>query len=131
MVIFYSLGNIVTGQETFDTLLEGMAQFSIQKTVQNGETSIQIFSPSITPMVMHYDYNSGEYRPYLLSEYSDEIGAAHSGRYSFPEVFSVENLENRFDEIMSQKVTPSSGTDLLDTEDTALEDTSSEGDVSA
>ena len=66
MVIFYSLGNIVTGQETFDTLLEGMAQFSIQKTVQNGETSIQILSPSITPMVMHYDYNSGEYRPYLL-----------------------------------------------------------------
>ena len=54
--------------------LEGMAQFSIQKTVQNGETSIQILSPSITPMVMHYDYNSGEYRPYLLSEYSDEIG---------------------------------------------------------
>lgn len=113
MVIFYSLGNFVTGQETFDTLLEGMAQFTIQKTVQNGETSIEILSPSITPLVMHYSYDSGEYGPYLLSEYNDEIGAYHSGRSSFPEIFSVENLQTRFDEIMSANVTPSTGTNLL------------------
>lgn len=113
MVIFYSLGNFVTGQETFDTLLEGMAQFTIQKTVQNGETSIQILSPSITPLVMHYNYDSAEYGPYLLSQYNDEIGTYHSGRNSFPEIFSVENLQTRFDEIMSTNVTPSTGTDLL------------------
>ena len=113
MVIFYSLGNFVTGQETFDTLLEGMAQFTILKTVQNGETSIEILSPSITPLVMHYSYDSGEYGPYLLSEYNDEIGAYHSGRSSFPEIFSVENLQTRFDEIMSANVTPSTGTNLL------------------
>lgn len=114
MVIFYSLGNFVTGQETFDELLGGMARFTIQKTVQNGETDIQILTPSVDPLVMHYYYDGDEYGPYFLSDYTDEIGANHSGRNSFPEVFSVENLNARFDEIMSANVTPSSGTENLD-----------------
>lgn len=114
MVIFYSLGNFVTGQEKFDELLGGMAKFTIQKTVQNNETDIQILTPTITPTVMHYYYDAAEYGPYFLSDYTDEIGANHSGRASFPEIFSVENLKTRFDEIMSVNVTPSTGTESLD-----------------
>lgn len=139
MVIFYSLGNFVTGQETFDELLEGMARFTIQKTVQNNEVDLQILTPSVDPLVMHYYYDGGEYGPYFLSDYTDEIGANHSGRNSFPEVFSVENLNARFDEIMSTNVTPSTGTDLLNKaydsdsydmseEDTSTDDTTDEED---
>lgn len=114
MVIFYSLGNFVTGQEKFDELLGGIASFTIQKTVQDNETDIQILSPAIDPTVMHYYYyGTAEYGPYLLSDYSDDIGANHSGRASFPEIFSVENLKSRFDEIMSVNVTPSTGTESL------------------
>ncbi len=55
MLIFYSLGNFVSTQESFDALLEGMGCFTIQKTVQDGKTTIEIIDPKIKPMVMHYN----------------------------------------------------------------------------
>ena len=53
MLIFYSLGNFVSTQESFDALLEGMGCFTIQKTVQDGKTSIEIKDAEVKPMVMH------------------------------------------------------------------------------
>ena len=47
MLIFYSLGNFVSTQESFDALLEGMGCFTIQKTVKDGQTSIEIIDPQI------------------------------------------------------------------------------------
>lgn len=55
MLIFYSLGNFVSTQESFDSLLEGMGCFTIQKTVQDGNTTIEITDPEVRPMVMHYN----------------------------------------------------------------------------
>ena len=59
MLIFYSLGNFVSTQESFDALLEGMGCFTIQKTVQNGKTTVEILDPEVKPMVMHYNKDAG------------------------------------------------------------------------
>lgn len=67
MLIFYSLGNFVSTQESFDALLEGMGCFTIQKTVKDGQTSIEIIDPQIKPMVMHYNKDAGVFSPYMLS----------------------------------------------------------------
>ena len=114
MLIYYSLGNFVTGQETLKQLLGGMAAFTIQKTVEGDQTSIQIQDATLTPLVMHYSYDTLEYAPYKLDDYTDALAAAHSVRQSIGDEFSLENLQTKYDEIMSMNVTPSTKTDLLD-----------------
>ena len=114
MLIYYSLGNFVTGQETLKQLLGGMAAFTIQKTVEGDQTSIQIQDATLTPLVMHYSYDTPEYAPYKLDDYTDALASAHSVRQSIGDEFSLENLQTKYDEIMSMNVTPSTKTDLLD-----------------
>ena len=114
MLIYYSLGNFVTGQETLKQLLGGMAAFTIQKTVEGDQTSIQIQDATLTPLVMHYSYDTLEYAPYKLDDYTDALASAHSVRQSIGDEFSLKNLQTKYDEIMSMNVTPSTKTDLLD-----------------
>lgn len=130
-VVFYSLGNFVSTQQKLEELLGGMAKFTIQKTVQNGKTSIEILTPTVEPLVMHYNSDSGEFGPYMLSDYTEEL-AAQNGvqKYIGSDVFTLDNLKKKFNEIMSMNVTPSTGTNLLDvTIDTDLNMIDSSGNV--
>lgn len=113
MVIFYSLGNFVSTQQNFLELLGGMAKFTLEKTVLNGETSIRVLTPTVKPLVMHYNRDANEYGPYMLEDYNNSLAEQHSARNEFPEEFTVENLQKTFNDIMSTNVTPSTGTDLL------------------
>ena len=114
-VVFYSLGNFVSTQQKLEELLGGMAKFTIQKTVQNGKTSIEILTPTVEPLVMHYNSDAGEFGPYMLSDYTEEL-ASQNGVQSYigSGVFTLDNLKKKFNEIMSMNVTPSTGTNLLD-----------------
>ena len=114
MLIYYSLGNFVTGQETLKQLLGGMATFTIQKTVEGGQTTVEIQDAALTPLVMHYSYDNKEYAPYKLDDYTDALASVHSVRESIGDEFSLENLSTKYDEIMSMNVTPSTKTDLMD-----------------
>lgn len=113
MLIFYSLGNFVTGQESLNKLLGGMAKFTVQKTTFEGVTTVDILEPELEPVVMHYSYENGEYGPYMLRNYTDELASQHSVRDILGEEFSLENLKKKFDEIMDMNVKPSTGTNLL------------------
>lgn len=114
MLIYYSLGNFVSGAETLKQLLGGMAGFTIQKTVTGDQVDIEITNASLTPLVMHYSYDNGEYQPYLLSDYTEELASQHSMQEVLGDEFSLANLQTKYDEIMSMKVTPSTGSTLLD-----------------
>ena len=114
-VVFYSLGNFVSTQQKLEELLGGMAKFTIQKTVKDGKTSIEILTPTVEPLVMHYNSDAGEFGPYMLSDYTEEL-ASQNGvqKYIGSGVFTLDNLKKKFNEIMSMNVTPSTGTNLLD-----------------
>lgn len=114
MLIYYSLGNFVTGQETLKQLLGGMATFTIQKTTEGDQTSIRILDATLTPLVMHYSYDNQEYAPYKLSDYTDALASVHSVREVIGDEFSLDNLNTKYDEIMSMNVTPSTKTALMD-----------------
>lgn len=114
MLIYYSLGNFVSGQETLKQLLGGMASFTIEKTVTGDQSSVKIRDGELTPLVMHYNYNDGEYQPYLLSDYTEELASKHSVRDIIGDEFTLENLQTKYDEIMSMNVTPSTKATLLD-----------------
>lgn len=114
MLIFYSLGNFVSTQESLSTLLEGMASFTIQKSVLNDKTTIQITDAAVKPMVMHYNKDEGVFGPYMLEDYTEDLASQHGVRDIIGEEFTLANLKDKFNEIMSMNVEPSSRTDLLD-----------------
>ena len=121
MLIFYSLGNFVSGQEEVSGLLGGMANFTIQKTVDGDKTSVEITASSVEPLVMHYNTSASEYAVYMLKDYTEELASQHSIHDLISDDFTVESLYNLYDEIMSQQVTPSTGTGLLEvTFDTSM-----------
>ena len=113
MVIFYSLGNFVSAQQQLPELLGGMGCFTIEKTVLGGKTTVRILDPEVKPLVMHYDTENNEYGVYMLEDYTNELAAKHSVRNYIGDIFTVENLQRKFDEIMSMKVTPSTNTYML------------------
>lgn len=113
MLLYYSLGNFASAQEYTPNLLGGMASFQIRKTVRNGETSIEILSPDLTPLVMHYNYETGDYATYLLSDYTEDLASQHSMRDIAGDEFSLANLQKSWDDILSVNVAPSTDTDLL------------------
>lgn len=112
-LVFYSLGNFVSTQQELPELLEGMASFTIQKSTLNGESTIEILSPEIKPMVMHYNYDSGAMGPYMLSDYTEDLASQHSVRNVIGDEFTLANLQAKFKEIMSMNVKPSTNTNLL------------------
>ena len=113
MVIFYSLGNFVSAQQQLAELLGGMGCFTIEKTVLDGETTVRVLDPDVKPLVMHYDTENREYGVYMLEDYTNELAAKHSVRNYIGNIFTVENLQRKYDEIMSMKVTPSTNTYML------------------
>lgn len=112
MLVFYSLGNFICTSTSLDQVLGGMASFTIEKTVKNDVATIEILTPSVVPMVMHYNESSGIYTSYLLEDYSEELTYSHELN-NYSSEFTLENLQNRFKEIMSTNVVPSTGTDQL------------------
>ena len=113
MLIFYSLGNFVSTQESLTGLLEGMASFTIQKSTLNGKSTIEILDPTVKPMVMHYNKDTGVFNPYMLDDYTEDLASQHGVRDILGEEFSLANLQAKFKEIMSMNVEPSTNTNLL------------------
>ena len=113
MLIFYSLGNFVSTQETLTGLLEGMAQFTIQKSTLNGKSTIEILDPTVKPMVMHYNKDQGVFNPYMLEDYTEELASQHGVKDILGDEFTLAKLQDKFKEIMSMNVEPSTRTDLL------------------
>ena len=113
MLIFYSLGNFVTGQTMLDNVLGGLAEFTIRKTVLDGETTVEVVDPQVEATVMHEAYADETGCVYLLKDYTDQLASAHTITAIGDEEFTLEKLQNRFRQIMEQNVTPDSKTDKL------------------
>lgn len=114
MLIFYSLGNFVSGQENVSGLLGGMANFTIQKTVdKDNKTSVEIISKSVEPLVMHYT-QTGDRAVYMLKDYTEELAEQHDIHNLSTDEFTLDSLYDLYDQIMSQQIEPSSGTGLLE-----------------
>ena len=64
-------------------------------------------------MVMHYNHDNGEYGPYMLDDYTEELASSHSVRNVIGDEFTLDNLKAKFKEIMSMNVKPSTNTNLL------------------
>lgn len=76
MLVFYSLGNFISGQIEAPRLLGGMANVTLTETPDG---SIEITDCSVIPVVTHYSEQVGDgtYSTYRLSEYTEELLQTH------------------------------------------------------
>ena len=76
MLVFYSLGNFISGQIEAPRLLGGMAEVTLTETP---EGTIEITECSVIPVVTHYSEQVGDgtYSTYRLSEYTEELLQTH------------------------------------------------------
>ena len=76
MLVFYSLGNFISGQIEAPRLLGGMAEVTLTETP---EGTIEITESSVIPVVTHYSEQVGDgtYSTYRLSEYTEELLQTH------------------------------------------------------
>lgn len=114
MLLYYGLGNFVSTGNTLTKLLGGMASFTVKKTVSGGTATISIEDYDLTPLVMHYSYQSGEFAVYKLSDYTEDLASVHSARTLTGIDLTKALLDQRSEEILSMKVSPSEKTYLLD-----------------
>ena len=75
-LVYYSLGNFVSRQKETRNVLGAMADVTL--TV-SGDT-VTISDAAFVPVVTHYNSTSTEFAVYPLSEYTDDLAAAHGLR---------------------------------------------------
>ena len=88
-VVFYSLGNFISNQDSVSKILGGMASVSIVKNEE--KTYIESFE--MIPTVTHV--SEKKYRAYMLSDDTDELARKHT---RVPNL-TVEKLNTLFNEV--------------------------------
>ena len=75
-VVYYSLGNFISGQTEIDRCLGGMAEFTIIYTNENGNIKASVADDfKMIPLFTHQQ--SGNYTTYRLSDYNDDLLKQH------------------------------------------------------
>lgn len=76
-LVYYSVGNFVSGQEKFATLLGGVADITLKKEPQaDGKTKITITNYGLEPVVTHLDSKAKQVKVYKLRDYTNELASA-------------------------------------------------------
>ena len=76
MLVYYSLGNFVSGQNEIERILGGMATFTISKTVTQEGMTITFTDYELEPIVTHQE-KEGIYTAYFLRDYTDSLASMH------------------------------------------------------
>ncbi|MCI9197974.1 MAG: CapA family protein [Lachnospiraceae bacterium] len=117
MLVYYSLGNLVSGAQSVPELLGGLAGFTLEKTVTGDQTTVRIADNSLTPVVMHYSANLNICNVYPLSAYTDDLARGHgiNSVDAYAEAtMSVAAFQELFNYIMRLSVDVSQNVNLLD-----------------
>ncbi len=72
-LVYYSLGNFLSGAADTDSLTGLAAEFTIVRR----DGKVQIENASAVPMITHYDKNITNYTIYKLSDYTDKLASEH------------------------------------------------------
>lgn len=76
MLVYYSLGNFVSGQNEIERILGGMATFTLDKTVTQDGMTITLTDYELEPIVTHQE-KEGIYTAYFLRDYTDSLASMH------------------------------------------------------
>jgi poly-gamma-glutamate synthesis protein (capsule biosynthesis protein) len=105
-LVYYSLGNFVSNQDTVATMLGGMAKVTV--TNEGGEVHISKYSA--VPLVTHLLFGRGLITTYKLCDYSDAL-ASQNRINSYQKGISVEWLENTAKKVFGEAYSDGSVTE--------------------
>jgi hypothetical protein len=74
MLVFFSLGNFLSAQTSFATLLGGLATVRLER--HNG--AIRLTTATLEPLVTHYEPGYTNFRVYRLADYTPDHAARHA-----------------------------------------------------
>ena len=94
----YSLGNFISAQRAARNMISGILKFDV--TIDEGKVPA-ISDIKLIPTVTHYDWEYANVRIYKLSDYSEELAAAH-GVNEFDD-FSMDYIENFLKDVVNEK----------------------------
>ncbi len=101
MLVYYSLGNFVSGQQEISQLLEGMADITFVKNPDTGEIVIE--TCSMEPLIMHYESGQQGYAVYPLEQYTEELAAKHGVHQKTEETFDLESIQAYFEPYLKEQ----------------------------
>ena len=91
--VAFSLGNFLSTQSRPDQLVGAILTLQLQKTTQpNGSVQCEVLAPQLHPTVTHYDAGKSNVRTYFLSDYTQELAAAHGVRANYSD-FSLDRIQ--------------------------------------
>lgn len=90
--VYYCLGNFVSAQATYRTMVGILGDLDIVKNMDTGEITIE--NPKAIPIITQYGYNYSNIHIVPYSEYSEELAKAHGC-----EDLTIENIEKVLDYI--------------------------------
>lgn len=95
MLVYYSLGNYISGQNKKDRVIGGMAKVSIEKNYTTNESYITEYE--LDPIITQ----QGEYTSYKLEDYNDELAKQNRIRnYSDCSDFNMQYINNLCNKIL-------------------------------
>ena len=101
--VIYSLGNFISGQQNGNKLVSGLLQVTAYRDRGNGATMVDDIA--FYPIVTHYTGNRKNLCLYPVSEYSEELAAAHGVHEFDSSAFNMNTIKRLiFDAIPSQYV---------------------------
>ena len=109
MLVYYSVGNFASTQDRVPRLLGGMAKITIEKRIHEEGTDFTIKDYTLKPLVCHWNYGTMQFGVYWLEDYTEEMAAKHGIHRASDEAFSVQVLEDLYEQIMNTEVTPAKG----------------------
>lgn len=98
MLVYYSLGNFISGQDQVPRLLGGMARIKIMKN----DDKVEIVDSELVPIVTHYNRADNIYTTYFLSEYNQDLAKDHSIKDKTKKVLTVMELEELYENIVEE-----------------------------
>ncbi len=114
MLVYYSLGDLVTNDISASRLVGGLAEFTVEVTEEEESKQTVISAYTLTPTVMHEQSDENLYRVMELSAYTENLAKAHDIHKANPSInFTPDTLQDFYDTIVGMPVTPSSDNALL------------------
>lgn len=90
--VAYSLGNIISTQNSPDQLTGAILTLSLQKTTDpDGTIHREVLSPVLHPTVTHYESGKTNIKTYFLKDYTEELAKRHGARSNHKN-FGLEQL---------------------------------------
>lgn len=99
-LVYYSLGNFVSTQQSPEFLLGGMAEIAIKRDPLTGKCQIE--SAGMKPLLMYYSYGTETYGVYWMEDFTADMYANHCIHQETDAEFTQASVQTMADQVLAE-----------------------------